>query len=50
MPQGPLAEYRARLRSGDIRADPAQELAAEKLESLAKALTGYRPQTGRAGW
>jgi cell division protein ZapE len=50
MPQGPLAEYRARLRSGDIRADPAQELAAEKLESLAKALTGYQPQTGRAGW
>ena len=50
MPHGPLAEYRARLRSGDIRADPAQELAAEKLESLAKALTGYQPQTGRTGW
>jgi cell division protein ZapE len=48
--QGPLAEYRARLRSGDIRPDPAQELAAEKLESLANALLGYLPQTGPAGW
>ena len=48
--QGPLAEYRARLQVGDIRRDPAQALAAEKLESLHKALSGYEPPTGRAGW
>jgi cell division protein ZapE len=50
MPDGPLAQYRARLADGVIRADPAQALAAEKLESLHKALTGYQPQTGRIGW
>lgn len=53
MPQGPLAHYRARLRAGDLRPDPAQELAAEKLESLHHALIGYRAQpgaVGRAGW
>jgi cell division protein ZapE len=48
--KGPLAEYRARLRSGDLRPDPMQELAAEKLESLANALIDYQPQAGPAGW
>ncbi|MCU0839965.1 MAG: cell division protein ZapE [Rhodospirillales bacterium] len=51
MPQsGPLTEYRSRLRSGDLRPDTAQALAAEKLESLSNALTGYAPQSGPAGW
>jgi cell division protein ZapE len=50
MPSGPLAQYRARLAAGDIRADPAQELAAEKLESLHHALTDYTPATGPVGW
>ncbi|MFO1152132.1 MAG: cell division protein ZapE [Rhodospirillales bacterium] len=50
MPDGPLSQYRARLQSGEIRSDPAQELAAEKLESLHLALKGYQPQTGRSGW
>lgn len=50
MPNGPLGQYRIRLQAGEIRADPAQELAAEKLESLHHALKGYQPQTGGAGW
>ena len=50
MPQGPLANYRARLKAGDIRPDTAQELAAEKLESLHHALIAYEPSAGRAGW
>lgn len=50
MSDGPIAQYRARLKSGDIRRDPAQELAAEKLESLHLALIGYQPATGPVGW
>jgi cell division protein ZapE len=46
---GPLAAYRARVASGALRGDPAQELAAEKLQSLWHALAGYRPQRG-ASW
>ncbi len=47
---GPLAAYRALRREGKLRADPAQELAAEKLQSLRNALSGYRPESGRGGW
>lgn len=50
MINGPLMHYRARLASGEIRPDPAQELAAEKLESLHHALIAFRPGSGRAGW
>jgi cell division protein ZapE len=49
MSEGPLAQYRARLRAGDLRPDPAQELAAEKLESLHHALAGYRAEPGPRG-
>lgn len=45
---GPLALYRARRAEGRIKPDPAQALAAEKLQSLHNALARYRP-TGRAG-
>jgi cell division protein ZapE len=48
--QGPLALYRARRRAGELQADPAQELAAEKLQSLHHALVGYEPGAERAGW
>jgi cell division protein ZapE len=48
--QGPLALYRARRRAGHLEADPVQELAAEKLQSLHHALVGYRPASGRAAW
>jgi cell division protein ZapE len=46
---GPLALYRERCRAGDLAADPAQAMAAEKLELLHHALVGYRPGGG-ASW
>lgn len=50
MPQGPLSQYRARLTAGELKPDPAQELAAEKLQSLYHALAKYSPSVGRVGW
>ncbi|MBI4970076.1 MAG: cell division protein ZapE [Rhodospirillales bacterium] len=50
MTEGPLAAYRARLAQGLLKPDPAQALAAEKLESLAHALADYRPAMGESGW
>ncbi len=50
MSEGPLAYYRARLASGELRSDPGQALAAEKLESLHHALQGYDPYGGPSGW
>jgi cell division protein ZapE len=44
MSEGPLFAYRARVAEGELRGDPAQELAAEKLQSLFHALKGYRPR------
>ena len=44
MSPGPLALYRERRNAGALAPDPAQALAAEKLESLARALAGYRPR------
>ena len=49
MTEGPLSAFRARRRNGALKPDPAQELAAEKLQSLHKALHGYRPAVG-GGW
>jgi cell division protein ZapE len=45
MSPGPLALYRERRNAGLLSADPAQALAAEKLESLSRALSGYRPRS-----
>ncbi|MGO1119333.1 cell division protein ZapE [Rhodovibrionaceae bacterium A322] len=46
---GPLSAYRSLLRAGDIKPDPEQSLAAEKLQSLHNALKDYEP--GRNdGW
>ncbi|MBT5414603.1 MAG: cell division protein ZapE [Rhodospirillaceae bacterium] len=50
MTDGPLPAFRALQRSGELRPDPAQELAVEKLQSLHNALRGYRPATGMGGW
>ncbi|MBK3777748.1 cell division protein ZapE [Azospirillum brasilense] len=56
MSDGPLSLYRARRGTGTLRPDPDQELAAEKLQSLHKALKGYSPQPAdkaggaKAGW
>jgi len=48
--EGPLARYRAWRAQGQILHDPAQELAATKLQSLARALADYRPREGEGGW
>lgn len=50
VPEGPQAEYRRRIASGELRHDPAQALAVEKLQSLHKALLSYDPQSGGVGW
>lgn len=50
MSDDPLSLYRASLEQGALRADPVQELAAEKLNSLHHALKGYRPSSGSRGW
>lgn len=49
---GPLPRYRALVAHGDLKPDPLQELAAEKLQSLHHALVDYRPGAngGRQGW
>lgn len=41
---GPLPAYRAMQRGGRLHHDAAQELAAEKLQSLHNALKNYRPE------
>lgn len=41
-----LETYRARLAAGDLTEDPAQALAAEKLELLSRHLAHYRPDSG----
>lgn len=48
--QGPLALYRARRGTGTLKADAAQEYAAERLQSLYAALKDYRPSSGKTGW
>jgi cell division protein ZapE len=49
---GPLPAYRAMQRAGRLHHDAAQELAAEKLQSLHNALKEYRPQqaSGLQSW
>jgi len=48
--EGPLAQYRARLASGELIPAPAQRLAVDKLQSLSRALASYRPNNGEHGW
>ena len=50
MVEGPLQLYRDMRRRGELKPDPGQALAAEKLQSLHNALRGYEPSTGRGGW
>lgn len=47
--EGPLPLYRARQAKGQLKPDPAQALAAEKLQSLHNALLHYRP-AGKGSW
>ncbi len=48
--QSPLSLYRAKLASCELLPDPAQALAAEKLETLHRALKDYQPKTGPGFW
>jgi cell division protein ZapE len=48
--EGPLFTYRNRVAAGELNADPAQALLAEKLQSLHRALSGYQPSSGKVGW
>ncbi len=41
---GPIAAYRAMLARGDLATDPAQALAAERLQALWRRLVGYTPE------
>ena len=50
MEEGPLVAYRRMAAEGSLQPDPFQELAAEKLQSLCRALTNYRPASGMPGW
>ncbi len=50
MTDGPLTRYRAMVASGDLKPDPAQELAAVKLNSLYHALQNYTPKGGKTTW
>lgn len=49
MSEGPLGAYRSKLAAGEIRHDPAQELAVQKLQGLHLALKTYRPAQGETG-
>ena len=46
----PLAGYLSRVAAGQLKGDPAQEHAAERLEQLWHALASYEPSVGRNGW
>ncbi len=50
MTEGPLAQFRALRQAGKLQHDPAQELAAEKLQALCHSLRGYEPSEGAGGW
>ena len=50
MTDGPLPRYRELRRGGQLRPDPGQELAAEKLQSIYNALRHYTPSSSGAGW
>ena len=50
MTDGPLQRYRTLVEQGEITPDPVQELAAEKLASIAHALRSYVPNSGTKGW
>jgi cell division protein ZapE len=48
--QEPIAHYQELRQKGQLQPDPAQELAVEKLQTLYRALSDYRPETGLRGW
>lgn len=46
----PMGLYRALRQAGRLEPDPAQQFAVERLQSLHRALIGYRTEHGRRGW
>ena len=42
--EGPLPAYRNRVAAGNLRPDPAQEAAAERLQDLWQRIRGYDPK------
>lgn len=50
MEDGPLPRFRTLQREGSLQHDAAQELAAEKLQSLYHALKNYQPSMKAATW
>ena len=50
MTEGPLFSYRAKCRSGNLRSDPFQGSAAEKLQKLHQEVCNHRPASASVGW
>jgi len=50
MSEGPIFRYRELMTAGELKPDPAQKLAAERLQSLYHALLRYTPKSGKKGW
>ncbi|MBL8644313.1 MAG: AFG1 family ATPase [Rhodospirillaceae bacterium] len=50
MTQGPIFKYRELIAAGELKPDPVQQLAAERLQSLYHALLKYTPKSGKKGW
>lgn len=50
MTDTPTARYRALVSSGELKADPIQESAAQKLTALCEALARYVPRSAKKGW
>jgi len=48
--EGPIFRYRDLMTLGELKSDPAQKLAAERLQSLHHALLHYTPKSGKKGW
>jgi cell division protein ZapE len=48
--EGPIFKYRELMTAGELKPDPAQKLAAERLQSLHHALRLYKPRSGKKGW
>jgi cell division protein ZapE len=46
----PIEVYRELRQKGRLQPDTAQQLAVERLQSLYRALSDYRPETGLRGW
>jgi len=46
---GPLARYRSRLASGDLKGDPEQEAVTARLDDLARTVDGWQARSASSG-